>query len=259
MQESLPSQAVSGPENRCPECLYMTLEGNQIQQEKQFILNPFKPKQAETEQISLHLLINFNAQWQSLRLGRMGVGRIKFGLKGGELKLKLKNGKMPYEDRKHINPLAISVTKERQDQKGSQTKVGVEPSWVDGKPRAKLNLGTEQTESQTDKFQLTANQISPKGSDDNPTWEFEVETGEPFLKGTFGKEEIGTLTVTGKPCCVEATFEVSPRDVKLIEAEGLWLKDLIPEKRKALDIKLVKLLLDHKLRPYMSRVELQYA
>ncbi len=254
MQEPITSNLVPKPDNKCSDCLHMTLEGNLIQQEKLFILRPFKPKQAETEKISLHLLINFNTRWETLP-----IGRIRFGLKGGELKLNLKNGKIFYEDRKFTNPLAVSVQKERQDQKGSQNKVGVEPSWADGKAGTKVNLGTEQTESQTDKFQLTTYQISTKGSENNPVWTFELETGEPFLKGSFGKAELGILTVIGKPCCVEATFEVSQRDVKLIEAEGPWLKDIIPEKREALDIALVKLLLKHKLTPYLSRVELQHA
>jgi hypothetical protein len=253
MEESLTPITVSKPENKCSDCLYITLEGNLIQQQKQSIFRPFQPKQATSEKISLHLLINFSAQWQSL-----GVGRIKFGLKGGELKLKLTNCKIPYEDRRFVQPLDVSVQKERQDQKGNKTKTSIEPSWNDGKAKAKVKLGTEQTENRADKFQITPYQISSKGSEVNPIWEFKVETGEPFLEGTLGKEELGILTVSDKPCFIEATFEVSQRDVEFIEAEGLWLKNIIPEQRTALDIALVKRLLKHKLTPYLSRVELQY-
>jgi hypothetical protein len=252
MSESMPSKLVPKADNKCPDCLYMELDT--IQPEKTLLSRVFQSKQIETEQLSLHLLINFNAQWEPLLLGR-----IKFGLKGGELKLKLTNGKMSYEDRKlTTQPFAVSVSKERQKQKGSKTNAELEPSWNEGKTGAKVKLGSEETEGITDKFQLTAYQVSQKGPENNPTWAFEVETGETYLKGTLAKTELGVLTVTARSCCVEATFEVSQRDVEVIEAEGPWLKDIIPEKRKTLDIGLVKLLLKHKLTPYLSRVELRH-
>ena len=253
MPESLTSKLVPEPENKCPYCLYMKLEGHLTQQEKPFILLPFRPKQTETEQMSLHLFINFGKQKEFLPFGS-----IKFGLNGGQLKLKLKSGKMPFEDRKLTNPLPISVQKERQKQESSKSKADLKPSFSDGKAKVEVNLGTEQAENRTDKFQFTDHQISTTGPENNPIWEFKVETGEPFLEGQFGKAELGTLTVTGKPCCVEATFEVSQRDVELIEAEGVYGKDIIREKRTTVDILLVKSLLKSKLMPYVSRVELQY-
>ncbi|MBW4649897.1 MAG: hypothetical protein KME06_14585 [Kastovskya adunca ATA6-11-RM4] len=52
------------------------------------------------------------------------------------------------------------------------------------------------------------------------------------MKGLLKKTTLVTLNVTAMPCRVEETFEVSLKNVRVIEAEGLWLKDLSPEKRK---------------------------
>jgi hypothetical protein len=231
----------------------MEMEGTLIQPDKSSILNIFHSQQTVRQQIKLHLLINFNEQWESFKLGR-----IKFGLKGGELKLKLQNSEMPYEARQLAAPLTVHILKERQEQKSSTNKIGVEPSAASGKAGVKVNLGTEGTENITDKFPITDYQISLKGNNENPAWSFQVETGEPLLKGLLEKTELGTLNVTGKPCYVEATFEVSRSDIKVVLGEGIWNKNLIPEKREALEIKFIKLLLNKKLGSYLSRVKLQY-
>jgi hypothetical protein len=52
----------------------------------------FGQASSQTRQIDLHLTINFDEQWESLK-----EGRIRFGLKGGELRLKLKNSEIPYD------------------------------------------------------------------------------------------------------------------------------------------------------------------
>ncbi|NEO34403.1 MAG: hypothetical protein F6K36_29190 [Symploca sp. SIO3C6] len=260
MEKSISPIVSSEPDNKCPGCFYMELDGNSVKPEKYSWLKFFNPPQTANEQITLYLTINFNEQWESL--GIIGIvtfpGRVKFGLKSGELKFKLKNGEIPYEDRQWITPLDVEITKERQEQKSSKNKIGLEPSLASDKAGIKASLGTDKTESKTDKFQFNTSQISTKGSRENPVWSFEVETGAPILKGMLGKTELGTVTVTGKPCYVEATFEVSRQDIKVTNSEGPWLKELIPEVRASLDIAIITLLLKHKVQPYLSRVELQY-
>jgi hypothetical protein len=251
MQQPLTLVQPSEPENKCPDCIFVKLEGKQIP--RRFKLNFRQPERAATQQISLKLLISFNAQWESLK-----IGRIKFGLKGGELKLRLENCKMYYEDCKLHAPLDISIQQERQEQKSSKSRVGIEPTWSDGQLGGKINFDTENTNGRTDTFKVNAYQVSQKGSEENPTWVFEVETGEPFLKGRLAGTELGLVTVERKPCSIKATFEVSQRDIHIVEAEDPWLINLIPEKRTVLDIIFAKKLLEHKLTPYLSRAELQY-
>jgi len=257
MQQPLPTPPQPQPENKCPDCLYMELEGILLQPEPQGrgISKLFQPKQksSEPDQIDLHLTINFNEQWEPLR-----GGRVKFGLKGGELRLKLENSKIPYESRELAGKLELSVQKERQQQEASEKQSGIEASLVESKPGVKANVGSKETAGTTDKFQFTDCQITTKGSEENPAWVFEVETGEPVLKGLLKNEKLGTLDVKTKPCRVEATFEVSKRDVHLTDGEGLYPPDISRNKRAIIERTIALHLLKSKLEPYLSRVVLQY-
>jgi hypothetical protein len=58
-------------------------------------------QQSVLEAIELNLTLSFNEQWEQLP-----AGRIKFGIKAGELRLTLKNGTIPYEDREW-NDIAV--------------------------------------------------------------------------------------------------------------------------------------------------------
>lgn len=115
-------------------------------------------------------------------------------------------------------------------------------------------------------FQFTAYQVTTKGSEENPAWVFEVETGEPDLKGLLKPDlkgllknaSLGTLNVTAKPCRVEATFEVSKRDVYLSDAEGLWPQNISRNKKAVLERMIALRLLESKLKPYLSQAQLQY-
>lgn len=233
--------------NRCPDCLYMKLVGT--------------PRSPAIEQVDLYLTINFNEQWEKL-LG----GRVKLGLKGGELRIKLKNGIIPYESRELTGSLVLSVQKKRVEQEGSKAQMGIEATLSDvvvlpslaSKAEVKANVGTELTQGRTNEFRFTGCQITTKGSEENPAWAFAVETGEPVLKGLLKNALLGTLNVKAKPCHVEATFEVSKRDVYLTDAEGLWPSDISRNKRAVLERIIALRLLESKLKPYLSRVELKY-
>lgn len=235
------------PENRSPDCLYIKLT--------------VTPKQAAINQIDLYLTINFNEQWQNI-IG----GRVKLGLKGGELRLKLHNGTMPYETRGLTGSLAFSVEKTRQEQAGRKTQSGIKaelsnvavvPAWA-AKAEIKASAGTEQTQEVTDEFQFTSCQITTKGSEDNPAWAFAVKTGEPVLKGLLKNALLGTLNVKAKPCTVKATFEVSQQDIYITDAEGLWSSDISRNKRAVLERAIALRLLQSKFQPYLSQVELCY-
>lgn len=145
--------------NKFPDCLCMKLEGILV----------------ESEQIDLPITIEFNEQWKSL-LG----GRVKFGLKGGTLRLHLENAQIPQQ---LLNLTGLKELQERQA---------------------------------TENFQLSSMcQITRNGSELNPTWVFELKIGSQVLKGALPKEKLGTLTVNNQPCCVEATFEVELKYVHI--------------------------------------------
>ena len=80
--------AVTEHENRCPECLHLEISG-EVVTAKGLLASL---KKSEPDAIDLFVRINLNEQWVDFNFGR-----VKFGLLGGELRLKLENGKMPSE------------------------------------------------------------------------------------------------------------------------------------------------------------------
>jgi hypothetical protein len=252
MQQPLPTPSQPEPENKCLGCLFMKLEGLLVtrEQKRNSVL---QSNSATTEQINLNLTLQFNEQ-RELVIG----GRIQFGLRGGQLKLKLVNGEIPVEFRKLDGLVKLSAEKQRQPQQNSDYQSTINAGLPENPPVVKATPGTNQTAEGTEKFQPSVCQVTTKGAEENPTWVFEVNTGEPVLKGLLKNVLLATLSVTAKPCCVEATFEVSPQDVYMIEAEGLWPKNISRKKIAVIERAIVRRFLERKLKPYVSRHELRY-
>ncbi len=260
MQPPLSTQPQPEPENKCPDCLYIELEGIPVQPDSQEHLE-FWIASSQQYYIELYLTLNFSEQWEVLN-----KGRIKFGLKGGELRLKLENSEIPYESRKLMGSIELDIPQKRQAVKGLQmqkskdVRAFVLKSALNGnKTRIQATADTEPKLRQTEPMSVTACHITTKVSEENPVWIFEEEMGEePILKGLLNKAKLATLHVLALPCRVEATFEVSKRDVCLTAAEGLWPPDISRNKRAVLDRLIIQRLLEPKLKPYLSRVELRY-
>ena len=247
------------PENKYPDCLYMELEGIPVQPDSQEHL-AFWTTSTPRQQIDLHLTIHFNEQWESL-----DKGRVKFGLKGGELRLKLANSEIPHESRELVGSLELHKAKKKQDPERSQAPKGtpgraslIALSLNGNKPPAQVTAGTKQRSDQTELTPVTVCHVTQKVTEENPVWIFEEEMGEAVLKGGLNQVKLATLNVLALPCRVEATFEVSKRDVCLTDAEGLWPPDISRNKRAVLDRLIIQRLLEPKLKPYLSRSELHY-
>ena len=109
MQPSLPTKPQPEPENKYPGCLYLKLEGIPVQPEDQDAFALWHTS-TEHQQIHLYLTIKFDEQWHTIK-----NGRIKFGLKGGELRLKLENSEIPYEDRELSGSIKLLMPQQRQE------------------------------------------------------------------------------------------------------------------------------------------------
>ena len=247
------------PENNFPDCLYIKLEGNPVQPENQDSFEFWKTS-TQRHQIDLHLTIKFNEQWELLK-----EGRIKFGLKGGELRVKIENGEIPYDSRQLAGSIELAMPEEKQETEASNDRkdleiraIAINPSLNGSEPKAQTKVATEPRSSITAQVPLTVCHITTKLSEEHPTWVFEEEMGKPVLKGLLNKAKLATLNVHALPCRVEATFEVSKRDVCLTDAEGLWPPDLSRNKRAVLDRLIIQRLLEPKLKPYLSRANLHY-
>jgi hypothetical protein len=207
----------------------------------------------ESDRIDLHLTINFNEQWEFLP-----NGRIAFGLKGGKLKLKLENGTIPYEFRDFAGSLELSTQPKRLEVEDNNTQSRINSSLAETQTGTKDSGDAEQNKPRTEPLKLVACQVTTKGSQKNPTWVFEVETSQPVLKGSFQNTKLATLKAIALPCYIEATFEASLRDIYLTETEELWPQKLDKNQLAVLKRGIARLLLQRKLKPYLSRVKLQY-
>lgn len=244
------SQAL--PENKCPDCLFMNLEGMLVQFEKQGIFN-LKTKSSATNQIKLSLTLNFNEQEEPLP-----VGCLKFGLKGGELKLRLENGTFSLASPGLNGAFELSVPQERHNHEGSDDQSCVTISLGERKPGVKASLGTQKTAEKVKQPQFPVSQVSDRGSLENPTWVFLGEKDNSILKGLLKHTLLGTLTVTAKPCRVEATFCVLPQDIYITDIAGVLPHTISKKKRLVIERAIARRLLKRKLNPYLSRHELRY-
>lgn len=172
---------------------------------------------------------------------------------------------MPLKYRELTGSFQLSISTERQKEEGGEYQNGIEASFSNGKAGIKANLGDKVTTKTTDKFSFTSCQVTTKGLDNTPTWVFELRTGEPVFKGLLKPEKVGTINVNDhrQPCCLEATFVVSLRDIQFIDGRGIWFKnlfgqDLIREEKVVLDRRLAKVLLKKQFQPYLSKVVCQY-
>lgn len=199
MQQTPSTMPLSESENRYPDCLCLELTAT-----------PVTSEGTDIEQLNLFLSIDFREQWQPI-----STGRVKFGFKGGELKIRLDNGKMPPEFRQLSSSVQLSPE--------------------------------------------TTCQIFARGEEHSPIWAWQGRSGVSVLQGSVKSTQLGTVQVTGQPCLIEAEFVVSPSDIYLTSAEGLWSHTISPNQLAILERKLVLFLLESKFQPYLSRVVWQYS
>lgn len=200
MQQPSSTTPLSQTHNRYPDSLYLELA-----------TTPVSSNGTDIEQIDLYLSIDFHEQWQPIN-----AGRVKFGFKGGELKIHLENGKMPTELRQLSGWVQLAADKT---------------------PQSSIEC-----------------QVFSQGDDESPVWIWQGKTGMSVLQGSLPQTKLGTVQVMGQPCGIEAVFTVSPGDVYLTSVEGLWSHTISPNQLAVLERKLVLFLLESKLQPYLSRV-----
>ena len=242
MQQSQTSTPSKIKENNCPECLYLDLEERPVG--KQGLFSSIQ------NQIDLHFTISFNEQWEDI-----GMGRIKFGIRGGELRLKLIQGKIPYNCRSFNDSLSLATDLEVEVGQGRENLSGMGASLAKDKWGWTAKRDEKQTASRKEKFQKTTSHISTKGSDEEPIWVFEASQDDVVLRGTLTEANLGTMEIEGNTYNVTATFEVSLGDVRLTASEGLP-SDVSSNKLAWIERRIIFWLLKSKLKPYLSRVEL---
>jgi len=166
----------------------------------------------QQRQADLHLTIRFGKQEILLPNQQ---GRVVFGLKKGELKLKISQGRIPLETMGLTAPFQKEIAVEQQDQEG----IGGEASFSK-EPGFKLTGSS----SIADKVQYKLYQVRSRGTEIEPVWVFE-EQCQDCLNGSLSKERLGTVVVEGNDCVVMATFEVSSHQTDIFFSQ---IDELLP-------------------------------
>ncbi|WP_293151940.1 pentapeptide repeat-containing protein [Microcoleus sp. bin48.metabat.b7b8b9.023] len=210
--------------NKYPDCLWMQLEAI-----------PVPSVAAQTQQLDIHLSLNFNEHWEPL-LG----GRVKFGLQGGTLKLNLENCEIPVASRQLVGDFELSPI-------DSSTEV----LSTESQPEVRDNEKAEKIQ-ETD---CTFCHVSTIGDDTKPAWIFSLKRGKPVLKGLLKSAKLGEFPA--KPLRIAAAFEVAKEDIYLTDAEGLWPHDITPNQHSVLE-RILTVYLANKLQPALSWALLSY-
>lgn len=234
----------SNYENKFPDCLFVKLHGEVVSVSENYssLNNP----NSITNQIQLKLTIRFGEQqWQEEDV------TVNFGLKSGKLNLKLSNSNILMETL-GLTPqfqvvYEIERSTEKSEAKGSDTSFTTRPGVT-----LKGNNITTEARKFTDKIY----QVYTKGTEQEISYVFKLETSEPILQGILQAEKLGNLEVKGKPCQIEATFQIG--DIQIIQTSGLLNPNISREKAALLEIDFFEDFIKPQLLPYISRAELLY-
>ena len=236
------------PENKLPDCVFMKLHSESVQTSKDdalgFQVVESAPK-TSTKQIDLRLTIRFNKATI-----KCPGGMVEFGLKRGELTLQIENGKIPLEKIALKAEFAKALEVEEQEEKGRETEAAIA---VAG------GLKTKDASKIASKTKRVVSQVTNRGTEEQPRWEFRVQASREhlILLGQLTEEAIGTLEVTGDPCSLIATFCIQNQsDIHLFDSSGLISgKNLSRNKTAWAAREFFLRFIAPKLQPYLSRVE----
>jgi uncharacterized protein YjbI with pentapeptide repeats len=186
---------------------------------------------AQTQQLDIHLSLNFNEHWEPL-LG----GRVKFGLQGGTLKLNLENCEIPVASRQLVGDFMLSS--------------------IESSTEVLLSESQRANSEKIDETDCTLCHVSTVGDDTKPAWIFSLKRGKPVLKGLLKSAKLGQFAA--KQLRISAVFEVAKEDIYLTDAEGLWPHDITPNQHSVLERILTVYLQANKLQPALSWALLSY-
>lgn len=88
-------------------------------------------------------------------------------------------------------------------------------------------------------------------------WQLLPPRGKSFLDQVNHEIPLGKIILKDQPCDLTATWEISPADLSITDAENLWRHDLSPNKHGILERVLAHFLVQHYFTPQVCSV--QYA
>ncbi len=233
-------------DNQFPDCVLLKIHGACI---KRRALIPFIKIIGLGSQFKIKEMIEL---FMTLRFGKQKIkvpgGHIWFGIKRGDLGLKLKNGRIPLERMGLVSQFQMDLYTNEVKEKGQDAEANLAMT---------PGIRTRSINRFSTNVQYRNHQILTRGTEKEPIWEFETKTKEvEFLSGQLTEVSLGRVEVKNVPCTLRAKFTVrGQRDIHLIEAEGLWARDISRNKRALLERKFFLQFIASKLQPYLSQVK----
>lgn len=246
-------------DNKCPDCVYLDLEFKDTptasNNSKGNFLNRLVQRQQNElpQKKDLYLTLNFNEEWLELR-----GGKVKYGFRGGELRLSLNNCNSPYPDRCLNDAMKLVTEREVETQQAVEKSSNIGGSLSPDKAELSAKQDYKNTDKRTEKFQKTVYHVSTKGDELSPAWVFEADKDESVLKGTLAEQKLATVEITEISHQLTATFEVLSKNIYVGDAEGIWLDNISQNKLAIIEKLIINRLLKSKFKPYVSKVELSY-
>lgn len=233
-------------ENRFPDCVRMELEVVPVLPE-----NPLELKAPVAKQVELVLDIRFGEHLEPL-----DNGSVTFGLKRGELRIKLDNGSVPLRNIKLSNLFSIAIEKQLQQEDSTERQ---ESGNITLNPGA--TISSKQSNKNAATLKLQDYQVNTRGTAEEPIWIFETKVDNQLLQGLLQAVNLATVNLTARCLYLEATFTASiPKDIQIVDANWLWTKKITKKKTAVIEKAMVRHLLEKVInqKAYLSRVEVCY-
>lgn len=235
------------PINRFPDCLFMKLHIVPIQPTElsSIIQTSTNLQRVRVAAIDLKLTLRFG-EYEIKVLG----GTVRFGLKRGNLKLKLENSRIPIEKMGLAAEFENEIDIEMQQEDGKEAEINAAYS---------SSIKVKKINKTGSRVKYKIYQCHTIGTETDPIWVFEAKTAGQILKGQITEEPLGTVEIITRPCVIKGNFEVrNQRDLHLFESNGLFkAKNLSRNATALLTREMYLRIIEPKLQPFLSEFEVQ--
>jgi hypothetical protein len=253
MRKKIPN--VAAPINRFPSCVFLKLNADFCKETSDRNANQLLSilTRAELNQRKCQGHINLQL---SIRFGKEPVkvtgGSIWFGLKRGELRLKLSNAIIPIEKQGLTALFENEIALEVQHDTSSEIEGGSSISSIPN-----LTAKAKGTNKKSERLTYNTYLVSTGGTECDPVWIFEAKFHESILKGQISNVALGTAILSSISFSIIATFQIrGQQDILLTEAEGLWDRNIGRNKLAVLEREFFLRFIAPKLKPYLCYVEI---
>lgn len=217
------------PHDRYPLCLRMKIAVEKVAAKTNKLIGLWNHP-SSTTLFNVFTTLNFNEGEEEID----GV-RFRFCLKGGELWLRMDNGRLPIENRSYGQITSV-LPETKTIQTGSKHQKKFEGSLKDivlspilmFQGSITATTGEEITNSTSESHRyIPICRVTTKDyrdDDKNPIWCFEPNNKESCMKDTMPKILIGLLEVDKEPCEVEAKFMVTAEKYIEIELDSIVIE-----------------------------------